>query len=620
MFVAYRRLLDELGADDDAGMSVWASKRLVRSTRFWAASKRGAEMVFLDFDRPELAHWRVLEKAVQAGHPVHVTLAYEHDPEMAEVFLATERVRGGLIDLGLVETTLDLPVDRPSGLRCIQRALFRAGKSAAPVSLMENMQGLAVRGAPLGEGVSKLVAREVRELLSIGVAPEDILVVFRQWSAEADGVLETLRAWGLPAHADISSAIEAAPAVSALRLAIRLPLEDWETELIVSLLRHGQFCPPWPGADRRLLATAARSIKATLVFRGRGQLLLSLDRALNLATAEEDDVERERLGQARAVAERLFEVLMSLDQPRPWALQVAELRRVARLSGIGAADPAGLDPLWDALDDMSDVLDRAGRASERWSWAEFALEIDAIVREISVPAAGPSPGAIRLATVDQAAGTRASHVILADLAEGSFPGRAAVEPFLALGPFAEPDLTGRLLFAQEMLRFSQVIGSADDRLILVYPTTDLKGQDLLRAGFLEDLLQLLTPPALASCHQSYRRLDPALVDQPELAGTPADHRVRALALSSQRGEFESLRRLAAEPSHRQVLDAAAAAIQIQRLRAGARLFASTTACSRTARPCWRSIPSSAQIIVSAPASSRPTSAAPSSSSASTCSS
>ena len=318
---------------------------------------------------------------------------------MAEVSLATERLRARLIELGLVETTLDLPTDRPAGLRSIQQALFRAGKTATPASLIEETQGLAVRGAPLGDGVSRLVAREIRELLSIGVAPEEILVVFRHWNAEADGVLETLRAWGLPAHADVSSAIEAAPAVSALRLAIRLPLEDWETELIVSLLRHGQFRPPWPGADRRLLATAARAIKATLVFRGRGQLLLGLDRALNLATAEEDDVERERLGQARAVAERLFEVLMSLDQSRPWPLQVAELRRVARLLGIGAADPAGLDPLWDALDDMSDVLDRAGRASERWSWAEFALEIDAIVREISVPAAGPSPGTIRLATV-----------------------------------------------------------------------------------------------------------------------------------------------------------------------------------------------------------------------------
>ena len=93
--------------------------------------------------------------------------------------------------------------------------------------------------------------------------------------AEADGVLETLRACGLPAHADVSSAIEAAPAVSALRLAIRLPLEDWETELIVSLLRHGQSRSLLAGAGRRLLATAARSIKATFVFRGRGQLLMT---------------------------------------------------------------------------------------------------------------------------------------------------------------------------------------------------------------------------------------------------------------------------------------------------------------------------------------------------------
>ena len=32
VFVAYRGLLDELGAADDAGMSVWASKRLAQPT------------------------------------------------------------------------------------------------------------------------------------------------------------------------------------------------------------------------------------------------------------------------------------------------------------------------------------------------------------------------------------------------------------------------------------------------------------------------------------------------------------------------------------------------------------------------------------------------------------
>ena len=41
-----------------------------------------------------------------------------------------------------------------------------------------------------------------------------------------------------------------------------------------------------------------------------------LDRALGLAAAEKDEVERERLAQARAVAERLFELLTAARSVR----------------------------------------------------------------------------------------------------------------------------------------------------------------------------------------------------------------------------------------------------------------------------------------------------------------
>ena len=60
-------------------------------------------------------------------------------------------------------------------------------------------------------------------------------------------------------------------------------------------------------------------------------------------------------------------------------------------------------------------------------------EIDAIVRRDLRAVGRPVAGSVRLATVDQAAGARAPYVILADLAEGAFPDRAAVEPFLAPG-------------------------------------------------------------------------------------------------------------------------------------------------------------------------------------------
>ena len=103
-------------------------------------------------------------------------------------------------------------------------------------------------------------------------------------------------------------------------------------------------------------------------------------------------------------------------------------------------------------------------------------------------------------------------------------------------------------------------------MVLAYPTTDLKGQELLRAGFLDDLLDLLAPEASASCHVSYPRLDPALLDQPELAGSAADLRIRAAALASAKGETADLVRLAEDPAHRRVLDGTAAALFVQQRR------------------------------------------------------
>ena len=170
------------------------------------------------------------------------------------------------------------------------------------------------------------------------------------------------------------------PAVSALRLAITIPLEEWETELIVRLLRHGQIRPAWPRADRLTLSTAASTIRATPCFRGREKLLQELDRAL--ARCESDaGIEAERIRQARAIAVRLFEVLSPLDRPRPWTAQVAELRRVADALGVAAGEAEVLDPLWDALDDRSDVREQLGRDGQSWTWADFVAEVGAVISE-----------------------------------------------------------------------------------------------------------------------------------------------------------------------------------------------------------------------------------------------
>src|SRR5204862_6464116 len=95
-----------------------------------------------------------------------------------------------------------------------------------------------------------------------------------------------------------------------------------------------------------------------------------------------------------------------------------------------------------------------------------------------------------------------------------------------------------------------------------------QGQDLLRAGFLDELMELLTPEAAAACHQAFGRVDPALIESPDLAGSPGDRRVRAVALARARGDLSALSALARHAAHRPALEGTAAALQVlgRRLR------------------------------------------------------
>jgi RecB family exonuclease len=556
LYARYRRLLAELRAEDEAGFAAWASRRLARSPRFWSAGGDAGPIVFLDLEQLAPAQWRIVERSLGTQRPVHVTLAYESDAGLAEAYFATLALRARLLELGLIETAVEASPNRPEGLRAAERSLFRSSVGKSPA--ITNPDGLSIRGAPRDDGAARVVASEVRTLLERGVPPDEIFVLFRHWSEEAELAVETLRAWGIPAHADVPRPVRFEPAVSALRQAISIPLEDWDTERVVRLLRHGMIRPAWPGVEPLTLAAAASTIKASLVFRGREKLLAGLN--VLRAKHSQDEAKQNRVGQSREVVDRLFAVLAPLDQPRPWAAQVGELRRVARDLGMTETVGRRLDPLWDALDDQTHLLGRLGRGNEVWPWAEFAVEIDAISFEALVPLPAVAPGSILVTTVDQAEGARARHVILAGLGEGTFPARAAVEPLLALQPGVEPDGRGRLEFAREMFRFLRVVGSADRELLLSYATTDQKGQELLRAGFLEDLLGLLSPHAREFCHFTYPRLHPALIDQPELAGAESDVRIHTVARASELEELVPLLRLAGDPAHRPALDGTAAAL------------------------------------------------------------
>src|SRR6185312_3263209 len=121
---------------------------------------------------------------------------------------------------------------------------------------------------------------------------------------------------------------------------------------------------------------------------------------------------------ARPIVERICALLAALDRPRPWRAQAAQLRRLAEALGLDVPGDDALDHLANALDDHGAVLEGLGQGDRPWDWGEFTAAVEALARDLEVPAPAPPPGTIRVTTVDAVEGARARHVLLANLTEG----------------------------------------------------------------------------------------------------------------------------------------------------------------------------------------------------------
>jgi RecB family exonuclease len=318
----------------------------------------------------------------------------------------------------------------------------------------------------------------------------------------------------------------------------------------------------WPEARAPgSFARAAALVRDLGVFSGRDPILRGLDRAANDAG---DAPSRAGAASASLLVHRLFTELATVSTAATWSQHVARARRLAASLGL-AADGDGdeaIERLFNALDDQAGVYAQAG-GDRPLPAARFVAAVEAVAGDPGETVDEPLPGAVALATVERAAGARARYVVLANLAEGTFPTRAAVLDDGRAGPHA---------FARELARFLRVLGSAREGLTLAYPTRDEKGQEVLPAGFLDDLRRQFEPHAIEAVSEVTNRLDPALIDHDDLAVSPADARARAVALACSRNEREALVRLASDPAHRPVLDGAAAALRLTSERLGRRSF------------------------------------------------
>ncbi len=598
IYRAYRALLDQNRLEDDVGLVVWAVSRLADpSSRSRLERFRLDRLVLLDLDRVSDLRNPVLDALFEAfadlvADGVMVSLEFADDSARTGLSDPTRNLKDWLVDeAGFDEVPLDEDPRRPQGLVRLSGHLF--GSPIDPVSSSDPesaRRGVQFIEQARGERQGLAVAHQVLGLLRRGVAPNRIAVLFRNWDEQATLTVTLLNQVGIATDDGQPVPAARAASVSALRLAMALPIEGWPVERLASLLRHGLVHARWvvdgPEPDRDRLARAANAVLASGAFRDSQAILTSLRRRITKAKQVEAREQEEankvadrrdrvprppgsRLLRRAAMAqdaldvvEPLVECLETWAVQRSWETLVGHTERLADALGLSIDDDPDLTHLFDLLADQAEILQALGQADHPWNWFAFVAEVTRLAEELPKDPAPPEPGAIRIGTCQQARGLRVDHLILGDMIEGLFPHRHKV-----LEALQDPErATDRL--NDEKALFLELVGMAAKSLVFVVPVADESGERLLPSGFLHDVQECLDSREKSDRElfdsQSHSHLDP--IDLGPLTLRPVDVRVRAVHRALSTGRRGDLGRLARSPEHREVLRAAVDALNVAHAR------------------------------------------------------
>src|SRR5204862_2941871 len=157
--------------------------------------------------------------------------------------------------------------ERPAGLRRLAEVLFLGEPQApargflgsnpvagapgspdpSPATSPPGPEGLHLIEAPGELGEARLVARQVRTLLTDGTPPDRIIVTARHLPPHAVELLrEVFDEYAVPHEAEGGDPLARVPAVAFLLRAWRLPEDDWPFAPLAAVLRSTYFRPGWP--------------------------------------------------------------------------------------------------------------------------------------------------------------------------------------------------------------------------------------------------------------------------------------------------------------------------------------------------------------------------------------
>ncbi len=554
IYDAYQQGLKGRGAYDAEGL-LWKSAELLSDHSSLFSE---VELLVVDgFATYTPVEFKVLTALVGRARQSHVTLCYEENRE--DVFAFVEGTYRRLKTVCSGGEVVLKGNHRASGsLLHLERTLFSEATEevSADKSLVILPQSDPYREM---EGVARQIERIRRE---DGLEYADFLIIFRDVGDSLPFVSEVLGERGIPYSLPLQQTLGQEPFVRVVlavlelvngtfsrgRLLTVLKSSYWRSHMDVAaalenyaneygLWEEELFRQPWTQPGQTIEdVTSLNDFKA--LFLGK------LDR-LRSRAQEVESAEDFRQLVLDATAE--FEFLSGGGAIE----EVGD----SPLSGWGRAAPR-LFPEYRSLAGLSRLLDNIADCARLADWprADYGVFLEVLKRGLSWMPACSLPrnrDSVRITSIVGGPLPEAAVVFVCGLCERSFPREIISEPFFK---DRERRLVNRrggialderlLLSSGERFFFYIAMSRATGRLILTYPATDGKGNELIRSHYVEEVVRRLSHlPELPTEEVPGRRVVPEfslVADCGELRSFVAQHLSVPVRETPQAGDENSI--------------------------------------------------------------------------------
>ncbi|MHB2016075.1 MAG: PD-(D/E)XK nuclease family protein, partial [Candidatus Xenobia bacterium] len=381
-----------------------------------------------------------------------------------------------------------------TALSWVLEHVFKPAEARQTLTRRAADETLAVLAAPGLSREVEAIGRDIRRLLSQGVAPDCIGVVFRNLGPYGKLVEDVFTRYRIPFSFRRGSPLLANPVASIALTTVELAMsmDDLERDRVVQFVSSAYVTLPGAAPRQFDQHTAAADIRRGSIFHWKQAL-------------------RRLKHESEPTLEALEALLLPLRDPRPLpefthamrhalyaTLQLRRNVQATREAAVLARDLEALEQLEEVLRDLDDAA-RMLELNRAFTLEAFHRLLLRGLEAASLPGHSAHRGGVMILNALDARGLAFDHLYLGGLSEGQWPQAPVSNPLFTDAEKALfRDLSGRRMFRssrmdawEDPLLFCMTLASARQRAVLSYPTADTRGQATLKSYFLEEVLELV---------------------------------------------------------------------------------------------------------------------------------